>query len=160
MNLITGKLDGNGKRIGIVASRFNEPVTKKLLEGALETLRSYQVQEDHIVVVWVPGAFEVPFAAKKLARQNCFDAIICLGAVIRGETPHFDYVAGEATKGIAQISLELEIPIIFGILTTDTIAQAIERLGNGSYAAKAALEVADLAAQIDSLALQSYCSVS
>lgn len=145
---IVGKIEGKERRIAIVVSRFNEPITRKMLELAQETLIDHQV-----TTVWVPGAFEVPMVAKKLAKK--FDAVICLGAVIRGETPHFDYVAGEAAAGIARTSLELEVPIIFGILTTDTATQALERQDKGIYAAKAALEMLDITDQIDSLALQS-----
>lgn len=151
---LKGKLEGRQKRIAIVVSRFNEPVTRKLLESALETLRACAVEEENLTVAWVPGAFEIPYLAKHLAKQNRFDAVICLGAVIRGETPHFDYVAGEAAAGIARTSLELGIPIIFGVLTTDTVNQALERLDKGAYAAKAALEMINLTDQIDFLSLQ------
>ncbi len=149
MREITGKIDGSEKRIGIVVSRFNKPITINLLQGALETLRSHSVAEEEIVTVWVPGAFEVPFMAMKLAKTGTFDAIICLGAVIRGETPHFDYVAGEAAAGVARTALETGIPVIFGILTTDTVSQALERSdlsgdNKGRYAAEAALEMIDL----------------
>jgi 6,7-dimethyl-8-ribityllumazine synthase len=157
---IVGNINGKQKKIGIVISRFNESITKALLKGALETLRANGVAEEHIAAIWVPGAFEIPFMAMKLAKTGRFDAVICLGAVIRGETPHFDYVAKEAAAGIAQASLKSGIPMIFGVLTTDTVSQAIERAdplrdNKGGYAAKAALEMIDLTDRISSLALQS-----
>jgi len=144
-----GMFDGSGLRIGVVVSRFNVFITQRLLEGALDVLKRHQVAEKDIHVVWVPGAFEIPLVAKKLASSKSFDAVICLGAIIRGATPHFEYVASEASKGVAQVMLETEVPVIFGILTTDTIEQAIERAGTkagnkGAEAALAAIELANL----------------
>lgn len=146
---LTGKLNGEGLKIGIVASRFNEKITKSLTEGATEALTRLGVSDKDVAIVHVPGAFEIPVAAKKMALSKKYDAIVCLGAVIRGATPHFDYVAGHAASGIAQISLESGIPVIFGVLTTDTIEQAIERAGTkcgnkGADAAFAAVETANV----------------
>lgn len=148
-----GKLKGDGLRIGIVVSRFNEMITKKLLEGALEALRSLDVSEKLISIAWVPGAFEIPLTAKILAESDQYDAIICLGAIIRGATPHFDYVASATASGIAQIAQNHGVPAIFGVLTTDTIEQALERSGikngnKGSDAAFAAVEMANLVLQL------------
>lgn len=150
MSTVTeGLLNASGRRFAIVASRFNELIGKKLLEGAMDCLLRHNGTQENISVVWVPGAFEIPIVAKKLAKTKKFDAVICLGAVIRGNTPHFDYIAAEVSKGIAAISLELEVPVIFGVLTTDTIEQAVERAGtkNGNRgwdAALSAIEMADL----------------
>ena len=151
--IIEGLLNASGKRFGIVASRFNELITKKLLEGAIDCLVRHGSGIDSISIVWVPGAFEIPLAAKKMAKSGKWDAVICLGAVIRGTTPHFDYIAAEVTKGIAIVGLELELPVIFGVLTTDTIDQAIERAGTksgnkGWSAALSAIEMADLMGKI------------
>lgn len=128
------KIEGNvvakkGAKIGIVASRFNEFIVTKLVEGAKDGLIRHDVEEDNIDVAWVPGAFEIPLIAKKMAKSGKYDAIICLGTVIRGETSHYDYVCAEVSKGIAQVSLEAEMPVMFGILTTDTIEQAVVRAG-------------------------------
>ena len=144
-----GQLDGTGKRFGIIASRFNDMITHKLIEGAMDCLLRHNVASDSIAIVWVPGAFEIPLAAQKLAASKNFDAIICLGAVIRGGTPHFDYVAAEVTKGVAAVGLQQNLPVILGVLTTDTIDQAIERAGTkagnkGWHAALSAIEMADL----------------
>lgn len=144
-----GKLVGKNLKIGIVVSRFNEFISKKLLEGSLDALHRHEVEEDNIDIIWVPGAFEIPLAAQKAAFTSKYDAIICLGAVIRGSTPHFDYVSSEVTKGVSKISLESKIPVIFGILTTNSLEQAIERAGtkNGNKgwdAAISALEMANL----------------
>jgi 6,7-dimethyl-8-ribityllumazine synthase len=144
-----GQLSAAGKRFAIVASRFNEMIGKKLLEGAIDCLVRHNGQKESITVAWVPGAFEIPLVAKKLAVSGRFDAVICLGAVIRGNTPHFDYIAAEVSKGIAQINLEHMVPVIFGVLTTDTIEQAVERAGTksgnkGWDAALSAIEMADL----------------
>ncbi len=149
MEVLEGKFNGQNLKIAIVASRFNELITNKLIEGAKDCLQRHDVDSKQMTLAWVPGAFEIPFAAQELALSKKFDAIICLGAVIRGSTPHFDYVAGEATKGIATISLNTRIPIIFGILTTESIEQAIERAGTkmgnkGWEAALSALEMASL----------------
>jgi len=136
-------------RFGLVVSRFNDFISHKLLEGALDALHRHEVAEEDIDVAWVPGAFEIPVVAKKLATSGRYDAVICLGAVIRGSTPHFDYVAGESAKGVAQVSFQTGRPVIYGILTTDTIEQAIERAGTkmgnkGWDAALAAIEMANL----------------
>ena len=144
-----GKLLGEGLKFGIVVSRFNEFITKKLLEGALDALGRHGVKDEDIAIAWVPGTFEVPVVAKKMASSGKYDAVICLGAVIRGATPHFDYIAGEVTKGIAQVGLTTGLPTIFGVITADTIEQAIERAGTkagnkGFDAAEAAIEMANL----------------
>ena len=148
MQVFEGKLNGKGLKIGIIVSRFNEFITQKLLAGALDCLTRHEVENNNIDVIWVPGAFEIPLVAKRAAHKD-YDAIICLGAVIRGATPHFDYVAAEVTKGIAAVGLEANKPVIFGVLTTDTIEQAIERAGTkagnkGWEAALAAIEMANL----------------
>lgn len=132
MNILEGFYEGNGLRIAIVASRFNEFITNKLVSGAEDCLRRHNVKEENITLAWVPGAFEIPLAAKKLAKTGKYDAIICVGAVIRGATSHYDYVCAEVSKGIASVSLETEIPVLFGVLTTDSIEQAIERAGTKS----------------------------
>jgi 6,7-dimethyl-8-ribityllumazine synthase len=144
-----GHLDGSGKRFGIIASRFNDMITHKLIEGAMDCLVRHNTAPETITIVWVPGAFEIPLAAQKLAASKNFDAIICLGAVIRGGTPHFDYIAAEVTKGVASVGLQQNVPVILGVLTTDTIEQAIERAGTkagnkGWQAALSAIEMADL----------------
>jgi 6,7-dimethyl-8-ribityllumazine synthase len=144
-----GGLNAGGKKFALVISRFNDFITDRLTGGAIDALTRSGADSNAIDIIRVPGAFEIPLAAKKMARMGLYDAIICLGAVIRGSTPHFDYVCAEASKGIAQVSLEYEIPIIFGILTTDTIEQAIERAGTkagnkGWNAALAAVEMANL----------------
>ncbi len=131
MNLFEGDLNGEGLKVAIITSRFNSFITERLLEGALDGLLRHGVKKDDIDIVKVPGAFEIPLVAKKTAAKN-YNGVICLGAVIRGSTPHFDYVANEVSKGIAQVSLESGKPVIFGILTTDTIEQAIERAGTKS----------------------------
>ncbi len=131
MNIFEGKLIGDDLKVAIVVSRFNSFITERLLEGALDGLKRHGVRDKNIDIYKVPGAFEIPLIAKKLAKKG-YDGVICLGAVIRGATPHFDYVANEVAKGIAHVSLEKEIPVIFGILTTDTIEQAIERAGTKS----------------------------
>jgi len=149
VKLIKGTLNGEGLRIGIVVSRFNEMITKSLSDGCLEMLERLNVSEKKIYLVQVPGAFEIPLIAKKLALSSDFDAIICLGAIIRGATPHFDIVASQSAAGIMQITLESNIPVINGVLTTDTIEQAIERAGTkcgnkGADAAACAVEMACL----------------
>jgi 6,7-dimethyl-8-ribityllumazine synthase len=149
MRVIEGHLIGQGLRVGIVVSRFNEFITSKLLSGALDALKRHGVVEDDITVAWVPGAFEIPFLAKRMATAGRYDAVIALGAVIRGATPHFDYVSSEVAKGIANVSLTSDTPTIFGVLTTDTIEQAIERAGTkagnkGWEAAVTAIEMANL----------------
>ncbi len=146
---INGKLDAKGINFAIVVGRFNSLITEKLLEGAVDCIVRNGGSKENITVVRVPGSFEIPLTAKKLAKTGKFDAIICLGAVIRGATPHFEYVASEVTKGIAQVSLEMEIPVSYGILTTDTIEQAIERAGTkmgnkGFDAALSAIEMVNV----------------
>ena len=127
-----GKLVGEGQKVGIVVGRFNEFISSKLLDGALDGLKRHDVDEEDIEIAWVPGSFEIPLTAQKMANTGKYDGIICLGAVIRGETPHFDYVSNEVSKGVAKVGLDTEIPIIFGVLTTDTIEQAISRAGTKS----------------------------
>ncbi len=129
MNTLEGKLLAEGQRIGIVAARFNEFITSKLLGGAIDAFVRHGGDEKLIDIAWVPGAFEVPLIAKKMAESEKYDAVVCLGAVIRGATPHFDMVANEATKGIANVGLQVGLPVVFGILTTDSIEQAVERAG-------------------------------
>ena len=149
-----GHLSAAGLKFGIVVSRFNDFISAKLLEGALDCLKRHEGREEDIEVAWVPGAFEIPIVAKKLVQTGRHDAVICLGAVIRGATPHFDYVAGEASKGIAKVGLDTGVPILFGVITTDTIEQAIERAGTkagnkGWSAALGAIEMANLFRTID-----------
>jgi len=153
MRTLEGKLMGEGLKFALVVSRFNSFITERLLEGALDSLRRKGVREEDIIVVRVPGAWEIPLAAKRLAQAKSYDAVICLGAVIRGSTPHFDYVAAEVSKGIAQVSLESGVPIAFGILTTDSLEQAVERAGSkagnkGYAAAEAAIEMVNLLSQL------------
>ncbi|HCC55455.1 MAG TPA: 6,7-dimethyl-8-ribityllumazine synthase [Desulfobulbaceae bacterium] len=148
-----GKLQAEGKKFGIVIARFNSFIAERLLEGALDTLLRSGVQDSEIEVARVPGAFEIPLVAQKMVKSGRYDAVICLGAVIRGSTPHFDFVANEATKGIAQASMESGVPIIFGVLTTDSIEQAIERAGSkagnkGSECAATAIEMVNLLPQL------------
>jgi 6,7-dimethyl-8-ribityllumazine synthase len=149
MTTFEGKLSGKGLKFGIVVGRFNEFISTRLLDGALDNLKRHDVDEDDVEVAWVPGAFELPLVAQRMAASRRYDALICLGAVIRGGTPHFDYVASEAAKGIAKVSLDSGVPVIFGVLTTDTIEQAVERAGTkagnkGWEAATSALEMANL----------------
>jgi len=144
-----GQLVAKDLKFGIVASRFNEFITGKLVEGAIDAIRRHGSSEDDIEIAWVPGAFELPLVALKMAQSKKYDAVICLGAVIRGSTPHFDYVAAEATKGISQVNMSTGVPTIFGVLTTDSIEQAIERAGTkagnkGFSAAESAIEMANL----------------
>ena len=146
---IQGKLIGKNKKFGIIVGRFNEFISSKLLEGAIDCLERHEVKSDDISIVWVPGSFEIPLTALKVAQTKKYDAIICLGAVIRGATPHFDYVAAEVSKGVAHVNLQTEIPTIFGVITSDTIEQAIERAGTkagnkGWDAAMTAIEMVDL----------------
>ena len=150
MNILEGKLVSEGNpKIAIVAARFNEFIVSKLIEGARDGLLRHDVKEENIDLCWVPGSFEIPVAAKHLAESKKYDAVICLGAVIRGATSHYDYVCAELTKGIAQVALQTEVPVLFGVLTTDNIEQAIERAGTkagnkGAEAAKSAIEMANL----------------
>jgi 6,7-dimethyl-8-ribityllumazine synthase len=148
-----GHLVSQGLKYGIVVGRFNEFITSKLLGGALDALKRHGVQEDEISIAWVPGAFEIPLIAQKMAESQKFDAVITLGAVIRGSTPHFDYVCSEVSKGVAAINLKTGVPTIFGVLTTDSIEQAIERAGTkagnkGWEAASTAIEMANLTRQL------------
>jgi 6,7-dimethyl-8-ribityllumazine synthase len=149
MHIHEGKLEAGELRFGIVVARFNEFISNKLLSGCLDALRRHGTSEEHIELAWVPGSFEIPLIAAKMAKLAKFDAIICLGAVIRGDTPHFNYVSAEVSKGIAQVMLETGIPVVFGVLTTDTLEQAIERAGTkggnkGFDAAMTAIEMANL----------------
>lgn len=149
MKTIEGALTTNGEKFCIIISRFNEFIGSKLLSGALDELKRHGIAEDTIDVVWVPGAFEIPVIAKKCAKSGRYNAIITLGAVIKGSTSHYDYVCAEVSKGVASVSLETEVPVIFGVLTTDNLEQAIERAGTkagnkGADAAKAAIEMANL----------------
>ena len=151
VKVIEGNLDGSKLKVGIIVSRFNELVSKGLLDGALDCLKRHGTKESDIEVIWVPGAFEIPFVAQKIAKK--YDAVVCLGAVIRGATPHFEYVASEAAKGIAKVSLDTGVPIIFGILTTDNFEQALERAGakpgnKGFAAASSAIELANLGKEL------------
>ncbi len=149
MRVIEGHLNGIGLKFAIVISRFNHFITGRLLEGAEDALKRHGVSDGDITAVWAPGAFEIPLIAKKLAQSGEYNAVICLGAVIRGSTPHFDYVAAEVSKGVAAVGLDTGVPVIFGVITTDNIEQAIERAGTksgnkGWDAAMTALELADL----------------
>jgi 6,7-dimethyl-8-ribityllumazine synthase len=153
MKVVEGKLTAQGAKFAIVVSRFNSFVTERLLEGALDCLKRHGCREEDLTVYKVPGAFEIPLLAKKLAKSDEFDAVIALGAVIRGETPHFDYVAAEVSKGVAAVSLETEKPVIFGVLTTDTVEQAIDRAGakagnKGWEAALSAIEMVNLLKEV------------
>ncbi len=148
-NIIEGKLKGEGKRFGLVVSRFNDFITEKLVGGAIDALSRTGVGDEDIDVIKVPGAFEIPLVAKNAAASGRYDAVICLGAVIRGSTPHFDYVSAEVAKGIGAVTLETGVPVIFGVITTDTIEQAIERAGTkagnkGWSAAVSAVEMVNL----------------
>ena len=154
MKIYEGKLVSEQIKIGIVAARFNEFITSKLLAGAIDGLKRENVSEDDIEVAWVPGAFEIPLIASKMANSGRYDAVICLGAVIRGSTSHYDYVCSEVSKGIAQTSLSSGLPIMFGVLTTDTIEQAIERAGTkagnkGFECAQGAIEMVNLIRSLD-----------
>jgi len=153
VNTIKADLVAKGKKFAIVISRFNEFISSKLLEGCIDTLNRHGVQESSIDVVWVPGAFEIPMLALKCAKNKKYDAVICLGTVIRGATPHFEFVASEAAKGIAKVSLDTNVPCIFGVITADNIEQAIERAGTkdgnkGRDAALSAIEMANLYAKV------------
>ncbi len=154
MRTFEGMLTGRGRRFGIVVSRFNQFIGARLLDGAVDGLLRHEVDRDAIDVAWVPGAFEIPLAASRMARTGSYDAVICLGAVIRGATPHFDYVSAEVSKGIASVGLETGVPVTFGVLTTDTIEQAIERAGaksgnKGFEAAMTAVEMVNLLTEIE-----------
>ncbi|NQV03391.1 MAG: 6,7-dimethyl-8-ribityllumazine synthase [Bacteroidia bacterium] len=153
MKVIEGKLDAKELKFGIVVARFNEFISSKLLSGCLDGLKRHGADDANIETVWAPGSFEIPFLAKKMATSGNYNAVICLGAVIRGATPHFDYIAAEVSKGVASIGLETGIPVIYGVLTTDNIEQAIERAGTksgnkGFDAALTAIEMANVLPQI------------
>ncbi|MDR1511788.1 MAG: 6,7-dimethyl-8-ribityllumazine synthase [Endomicrobium sp.] len=153
MNIISGQLNGKGKKFAIVASRFNEFITNKLINGAEDILKRHLVDDENISIYWVPGAFEIPVVTKKIAEKEEVDGIICLGCVIRGDTPHFDYISSEVSKGIASVGLKSNVPIIFGVLTTDSIEQAIERSGTkagnkGADSAMSAIEMVNLCSLI------------
>jgi 6,7-dimethyl-8-ribityllumazine synthase len=148
-----GKLDAANRRFAVVVARFNSLITGKLLDGALDCLRRHGCPEDQVEVAWVPGSFELPLVAKRLAATGRFDAVLCLGAIIRSETPHFDFVANETARGIARVGLETDVPVTFGVITTDDVAQAIDRAGvrsgnRGWDAAANAIEMADLLAEL------------
>jgi 6,7-dimethyl-8-ribityllumazine synthase len=153
VNEIRGDFHARGRRVAVAAARFNEVVTGRLVEGALACLRAHGIADDDLVVAWVPGAFELPTLARRLAASGAYDAVICLGAVIRGDTPHFDHVAGQAASGIRSAAEESGVPVIFGVLTTDTFEQAMDRAGGkhgnkGWDAAMAAMETASVLEQI------------
>ncbi len=153
MNILEGNLINKDAKIGIVVSRFNEFITGKLLSGAVDTLLRHGVTDENISVAWVPGAFEIPLISKKMAETGKYDAVICLGAVIRGSTSHYELVCNEAAKGVAQVSLETGVPVMFGIITTENIEQAIERAGSkagnkGSECAEGAIEMINLCKRI------------
>ncbi len=150
---VEANLIAKGKKFGIIASRFNDFITKELVSGCLDTLTRHGANSENLLVTWVPGAFEVPLLAQKLAKSKSYDALICLGTVIRGSTPHFDYIASEVAKGVAKVSLDTGLPVIFGIITADTIEQAVERAGTkegnkGRDAALSAIEMANLLTQV------------
>lgn len=151
--VIQGMLDAKAKSFGISVSRFNEFITQKLLEGALDCLRRHGADDDKITIAWVPGSFEIPYAASKMAQSKKFDAVITLGAVIRGQTPHFDFIANEVAKGVARISLDTGVPAIFGVITADTLEQAIERAGTkaGNKGWDAALSAIEMTRLLDQL---------
>ena len=149
MKVLEGNFSGKGLRVGIVAGRFNEFITSKLISGALDALKRHEVAEDDISLAWVPGAFEIPLVVKKMAESGKYDAVIALGAVIRGATPHFDYVCAEVSKGVAQVGVSSGIPVMFGVLTTNSIEEAIERAGTkagnkGFDVANGAIEMCNL----------------
>ena len=153
MKTFEGKLVSEDIKVGIIVARFNEFITSKLLSGALDTITRHEVNEENIQVAWVPGAFEIPLIASKMAESGEYDAVICLGAVIRGSTSHYDYVCNEVSKGIASVSLKSGIPVMFGVLTTENIEQAIERAGSkagnkGSECAEGAIEMVNLIREI------------
>jgi 6,7-dimethyl-8-ribityllumazine synthase len=165
VNQIEGNLSAEGRSFGIVASRFNDFVVKALLEGAIEAIRRHGGVAEAVDVVWVPGSFEIPVVARELALSGGYDALICLGAVIRGATAHFDYVAGGAAGGISNVGLETGVPVIFGVITTESIEQAIERAGTkmgnkGFEAAVSAMEMADLMAKLRARASQDDTSTT
>ncbi|NLA26005.1 MAG: 6,7-dimethyl-8-ribityllumazine synthase [Firmicutes bacterium] len=149
MKTFEGQLIARGYRFALVVSRFNEFISNRLLDGAIDCLKRHEADEENIDIIWVPGAFEIPAIAQKVAQSGRYDAVVCLGAVIRGSTPHFDYVASEVAKGVAKVGLDSGVPAIFGVITSDTLEQAIERAGTksgnkGWAAAQSAIEMADL----------------
>lgn len=153
MKVLEGQLTAKNMKIGIIAARFNEFITSKLISGALDTLRRHGAEEDNITLAWVPGAFEIPLVAKKMAQSGKYDGLICLGAVIRGATSHYDHVCNEASKGIAMVNMETGVPTGFGVLTTENIEQAVERAGTkagnkGSDTAMAVMEMVNLTKQL------------
>jgi 6,7-dimethyl-8-ribityllumazine synthase len=153
VKIIEGNLIAKGKKFGIIASRFNDFITKELVSGCIDALIRHGVDDKDVSVVWVPGAFEIPTAAQKMSQAKSYDAVICLGTVIRGATPHFEYIASEVAKGVAKVSLDSGLPVVFGVITADTIEQAIERAGTkdgnkGRDAALSAIEMANLISQI------------
>jgi len=153
-NTYEGKISGEGKKFGIIVARFNDFISDRLLNGAMDALVRHGAKDKSIDIVKVPGAFEIPLMAKKMAQKKKYDAVICLGAVLRGSTPHFEYVSAEVSKGVATVSLESGVPVIFGVVTTDTLEQAIERAGSksgnkGWAAGVAAMEMADLVQSVD-----------
>lgn len=153
MNILEGKVVAEGMKVGIVVARFNEFITSKLLSGAIDGLVRHDVKEDDVDVAWVPGAFEIPLVASKMAKSRKYDTVICLGAVIRGSTSHYDYVCNEVSKGIAAVSMENDIPVMFGVITTENIEQAIERSGSkagnkGYECALGAIEMVNLIRKI------------
>jgi len=152
---IAGNLNGSGLKVGIVVGRFNSLLTSKLLEGALDCLKRHQTAESDVTVAWVPGSFEIPYAASKMVATKKYDMVLCLGAIVKGDTPHFDFIANEASKGIAKISLDSGVPVIYGLITADTLEQAIERAGTkagnkGWDSAQAGIEMANLYREMDS----------
>jgi 6,7-dimethyl-8-ribityllumazine synthase len=154
MSVYEGNLIGTGLKIGVVVSRFNELLSSRLLSGAMDGLTRHDVNESDVDVAWVPGAFEIPFVAKKMAESGRYDAVLALGVVIRGGTPHFEYVAAEVSKGVAKASLDTGVPVVFGVITADTIEQAVERAGTksgnkGWSAAESAIEMANLVRGMD-----------
>jgi 6,7-dimethyl-8-ribityllumazine synthase len=153
MREVRGTFDARGRRFALVASQFNELVTSKLVEGAVACLRAHGIADEDLVVVWVAGAFELPFAARRLAASGLYDAVVCLGAVIRGETAHFDYVAGEAARGIADAAARTGLPVMFGVLTTDSLEQALDRAGgkHGNKGWDAAMGAMQMASVLDQL---------
>ncbi|MGC9336975.1 MAG: 6,7-dimethyl-8-ribityllumazine synthase [Candidatus Cloacimonadia bacterium] len=151
--IIEGSYKAEGKKFSLIVSRFNELISKKLIEGAVDCLKRHGAEEQNITIIWVPGAFELPPIAKKAANSNQYHAVICLGAVIRGDTPHFEYISKEVSKGIAEVAMQATCPVIFGVLTTDTIEQALERAGTkagnkGWFAALNAIEMANLTEEL------------
>ncbi|MCX7642769.1 MAG: 6,7-dimethyl-8-ribityllumazine synthase [Armatimonadetes bacterium] len=153
--VLEGQLTARGLKFAIVVSRFNSLVTQRLLDGALDALRRHEVDENSITIAWTPGSFEIPLVAQKFAKSGKYDAVICLGCIIRGDTPHFEYVASETSKGIAQVMLDTEVPVVFGVVTADNLEQALERAGakagnRGFDAAMTAMEMANLLRKIES----------